>query len=167
MRRIDIFVSSPSDVQSERNVVERLIESIALEHGVPVAISYANRLRKPKLLSQYAVAPANGQQPDASLLCPCFWEYQDINEEHEYHEQVPNTGQYDLVICILWSRLGTRISPAFVMPDGRPPSSATEYEIGWVLDQKKRTPGFPELRVYRNLSIPTTSLEPRKERQSS
>jgi energy-coupling factor transporter ATP-binding protein EcfA2 len=167
MRRIDIFVSSPPDVQSERTVVERLIESIALEHDVPVAISYANRLRKPKLLSQYAAAPANGHQPDASLLCPCFWEYQDTNEEHAYHEQVPNTGQYDLVICILWSRLGTRISPSFVMPDGRPPSSATEYEIGWVLDQKKRTPGFPELRVYRNLSIPVAPLEPKKERQSS
>jgi hypothetical protein len=103
MRRIDIFVSSPADVQSERSVVERLIESIALEHDVHVAISYANRLRKPKLLSQYAVAPTNGHQPDASLLCPCFWEYQDTDEEHEYHEQVPNTGQYDLVVCILWS----------------------------------------------------------------
>jgi energy-coupling factor transporter ATP-binding protein EcfA2 len=167
MRRIDIFVSSPADVQSERSVVERLIQSIASEHDVPVAISYANRLRKPKLLTQYAVAPANGHEPDASLLCPCFWEYQDFKEEQEYHEQVPNTGQYDLVVCILWSRLGTRISPAFVMPDGRPPSSATEYEIGWVLDQKKRTPGFPELHVYRNLSIPVAPLEPKKERQGS
>jgi hypothetical protein len=99
-RHLCIF---PADVQSERSVVERLIESIALEHDVHVAISYANRLRKPKLLSQYAVAPAHGHQLDASLLCPCFWEYQDTDEEHEYHEQVPNTGQYDLVVCILWS----------------------------------------------------------------
>ncbi len=46
MRRIDIFVSSPADVQKERSLVERLIRSIAAEFNVPVAVSYSNWLRK-------------------------------------------------------------------------------------------------------------------------
>ena len=81
-------------------------------------------------------------------------------------EQIPNTGSYDLVISILWSRLGTKVSPAFVMPDGSQPKTANEYEIGWVLDQLNRTPGFPELRVYRNRVAPSAPVLPKPQREA-
>jgi ketosteroid isomerase-like protein len=167
MRRIDIFVSSPADVQKERSLAERLIRSIAAEFNVPVTVSYSNWLRRLSPSDKVTALSANGLEEDRSLLCPCFWEYQDFKSEQDYRERIPNTGQYDLVICILWSRLGTRISPAFVMPDGSQPTSATEYEIAWVLDQANRTPGFPELHVYRNRSTPVAPLEPKEEREIS
>ena len=167
MRRIDIFVSSPADVQKERSLVERLIRSIAAEFDVPVTVSYSNWLRKPTPSDKVAAQRVNGFEDNRLLLCPCFWEYQDFKSEQDYRERIPNTGQYDLVICILWSRLGTRISPAFVMPDGTQPTSATEYEIAWVLDQTNRTPGFPELHVYRNQSTPVAKFEPKEERDRS
>ncbi len=167
MRRIDIFVSSPADVQKERSLVERLIRSIAAEFNVPVTVSYSNWLRRLSPSDKVTALGANGFEEGRSLLCPCFWEYQDFKSEQDYRERIPNTGQYDLVICILWSRLGTRISPAFVMPDGSQPTSATEYEIAWVLDQTNRTPGFPELHVYRNRSTPVAPFEPKEERQIS
>ena len=44
-------------------------------------------------------------------------------------------------------------------------SPANEYEIGWVLDQLKRTPGFPELRVYRNRSAPPALIQPKLQRE--
>ena len=47
------------------------------------------------------------------------------------------------------------------------PNSATEYEIAWVLDQTNRTPGFPELHVYRNRSTPVAPFEPKEERETS
>jgi hypothetical protein len=166
MRRIDIFVSSPADVQKERSLVERLIRSIAAELNVPVTVSYSNWLRRLSPSDKVAALGANGFEEGRSLLCPCFWEYQEFKSEQEYRERIPNTGQYDLVICILWSRLGTRISPAFVMPDGSQPTSATEYEIAWVLDQTNRTPGFPELHVYRNRSTPVAPFEPKEERET-
>src|SRR5271166_6481414 len=53
------------------------------------------------------------------------------------------------------------------MPDGSQPTSATEYEIAWVLDQTNRTPGFPELHVYRNRSTPVAPFEPKEERETS
>jgi AAA ATPase domain len=167
MRRIDIFVSSPADVQKERSVVERLIRSIAAEFNVPVTVSYSNWLRRLSPSDKAAALSANGFEDGRSLLCPCFWEYQDFKAEKDYRERIPNTGQYDLVICILWSRLGTKISPAFVMPDGSQPTSATEYEIAWVLDQIKRTPGFPELHVYRSRATPAAPFEPKEEREMS
>jgi ketosteroid isomerase-like protein len=165
MRRIDIFVSSPADVQKERSLVERLIRSVAAEFNVPVTVSYSNWLRRLSPSDKATALSANGFEEGRSLLCPCFWEYQDFKSEQEYRERIPNTGQYDLVICILWSRLGTKISPGFVMPDGSQPTSATEYEIAWVLDQMTRTPGFPELHVYRNRSTPVTPSEPKDERE--
>src|SRR5258708_4127121 len=53
----------------------------------------------------------------------------------------------------------------FVMPDGGQPRSAAEYEVAWVLDQSKLTPGFPGLHVYRNRATPAAPLEPKEKRE--
>ncbi len=166
MRRIDIFVSSPEDVQKERSLVERTIRAVADEFSVPITVTYSNWLREHILLDKTAVPSANGSEDGRTWLCPCFWEYRDTELDQDYREQIPNTGSYDLVISIIWSRLGTRLSNAFVMPDGSQPKVASEYEIGWVLDQVNRTPGFPELRVYRNGAAPSAPLQPKTQREA-
>ena len=106
MRRIDIFVSSPGDVQKERSLVERAIRSIAAEFNVPIAVTYSNWLRKLNASDKVAAQGVNGSEDGRTWLCPCFWEYQDSELDQDYQEQIPNTGSYDLVISILWSRLG-------------------------------------------------------------
>ncbi len=166
MRRIDIFVSSPEDVQAERSLVERSIRSIAAEFSVPVTVTYSNWLRKLNPEDRIAAQALNGSEEGKSWLCPCFWEYQDFELDQDYQERIPNTGSYDLVISILWSRLGTKISPAFVMPDGSRPQNVNDYEIAWVLDQLNRTPGFPELRVYRNRSTPSPPAQSKQDRET-
>src|ERR1700728_4198440 len=166
MRRIDIFVSSPEDVQKERSLVERTIRAVAGEFGVPITVTYSNWLRQPNPLDSITLHGANGSEEGRTWLCPCFWEYRDSELDQDYREQIPNTGSYDLVISILWSRLGTRVSPAIVMPDGSQPKTANEYEIAWVLYQLNRTPGFPELRVYRNRSAPSPPHHPKPEREA-
>jgi hypothetical protein len=166
MRRIDIFVSSPEDVQKERSLVERTIRAVAEEFNVPITVTYSNWLREHVPSDKIAVQSASGHEDGRTWLCPCFWEYKDIELDQEYREQIPNTGSYDLVISIIWSRLGTRLSPAFVMPDGSQPKAASEYEIGWVLDQVNRTPGFPELKVYRNGAPPPALLQPKTQREA-
>jgi hypothetical protein len=111
MRRIDIFVSSPEDVQLERSLVERTIRAVAGEFSVPVTVTYSNWLRRLDPSDKVAAQSANGSEDGRTWLCPCFWEYRDSEMDQEYREQIPNTGSYDLVISILWSRLGTRLSP--------------------------------------------------------
>ena len=166
MRRIDILISSSEDVQKERSVAERLIRWVAAGLDVPVSVSYSNWLRGPKQENKTVARPASDDREDGLLLCPYFSEHQDSKAEPEYGEHILNPGQYDLVICILWSRLGTRSAPMFVMPDGSPPRSATEYEVAWVLDQSERTPGFPGLHVYRNRATPAAPLEPKEKREN-
>jgi chromosome segregation ATPase len=166
MRRIDIFVSSPEDVQRERSLVERTIRAVAGEFSVPITVTYSNWLRQHNPTDKIAAQGANGTEDGRTWLCPCFWEYRDSELDQEYREQIPNTGSYDLVISILWSRLGTRLSPAFVLPDGSQPKTANEYEIAWVLDQLNRTPGFPELRVYRNRSAPPAPVQLKPQRDA-
>jgi hypothetical protein len=166
VRTIDIFVSSPEDVQKERSLAERVIRSVASEFGVPVTVNYSNWLRKIKASDKVPTASTNGSDDGRTWLRSCFWEYQDADLDQDYHEQIPNTGSYDLVISILWSRLGTKLSPAFIMPDGTTPKTPNEYEIAWVLDQLARTPDFPKLHVYRNRSTPSAPIQPREQREA-
>jgi WD40 repeat protein len=161
MKMIRVFVSSPGDVQKERNLADRVIRSIAAEFNVSVTVSYSNLLR----LAEENVRPKI-ENHETLVLCPYFWEYQRFRLDEGYQEQIPNTGEFDLVICILWSRLGTRLAPTFKMPDGSLPRSGTEYEISWALDHAKKHNGVPALHVYRNCSKPTPPLEPKEEREA-
>src|SRR6266446_4994761 len=165
MRTIDIFVSSPADVQKESAVAEQLIRSVAAEFNLPIKVSYSNPLRESKEEDEISVEREDFGDGSTLVLGPCFWEYPDL-EEDDFLEQIPNTGQYDLVICILWSRLGPALVQKCVTPDGSRPRSGTEYEVAWVLDQSKLTPGFPGLHVYRNRTTPAAPLEPKEKREN-
>jgi hypothetical protein len=132
-----------------------LIRSVAAEFGVPVNVTYSNLLRSNEIFSTAL------ESDDGTLvLCPYFWEYQRFRPDEGYEEQIPNPAEFDLVICILWSRLGTQLAPKFVLPDGSRPRSGTDYEIAWALYQSNQTRGVPALHVYRNRSTPHFPLEP-------
>ncbi len=157
MKTIRVFVSSPGDVRAERTIADRLIRMSAEELGIPLSVQYSNLLHD---------APAR-ESPNSSIegddneviLCPYFWEYQRFSPELGYQDQMPNTAKFDLVICILWSRLGTKLHPRFQMPDGSEPRSGTDFEVAWAAAQRKETPGIPALHVYRNRSQPNPPLD--------
>jgi hypothetical protein len=157
MKTIRVFVSSPGDVRAERTIADRLVRIIAEELGIPVSVQYSNLLRDAQLLE----SPNSSIQAETNelILCPYFWEYQRFSPELGYQDQMPNTAQFDLVICILWSRLGTKLHPRFQMPDGSEPRSGTDFEIAWAMAQRKKTPGIPALHVYRNRSQPNPPFD--------
>ncbi|HEY2122004.1 MAG TPA: hypothetical protein VGH07_00280 [Chthoniobacterales bacterium] len=143
MKTIRVFVSSPGDVQAERTIADRLIRTIAEELAIPVSVQYSNLLRNGEAGLQLN---SSGELESGELiLCPYFWEYQRFSPEFGYQDQIPNTAQFDLVISILWSRLGTKLHPRFHMPDGSEPRSGTEFEIAWAKEQRAKTPGVPAL----------------------
>jgi len=160
MKTIRVFVSSPGDVRAERTIADRLIRMTAEELGIPVSIQYSNLLRDDQTL-QSSNNPIEADEAEFSelVLCPYFWEYQRFSPELGYQDQMQNPAQFDLVICILWSRLGTKLHPRFQMPDGSEPRSGTDFEIAWALAQRKKTPGIPALHVYRNRSQPNPPLD--------
>ena len=157
MKTIRVFVSSPGDVKAERAIADRLIRLTAEELGIPLSVQYSNLLRD----APAPEAPDGAVEREASelILCPYFWEYQRFSPELGYQDQMPNTAQFDLVICILWSRLGTKLHHRFQMPDGSEPRSGTDFEIAWAVAQHKKTPGIPALHVYRNRSQPNPPLD--------
>jgi hypothetical protein len=93
MRTIDIFVSSPADVQKESAVAEQLIRSVAAEFNLPIKVSYSNPLRESKEEDEIRVEREDFGDESTLVLCPCFWEYPDL-EEDDFLEQIPNTSQY-------------------------------------------------------------------------
>jgi serine/threonine protein kinase len=135
MRTVRVFVSSTGDVQKERYVAERVMHSIAAEFNLPVSTSRSNFLR----LAEEDDARKSEQENEGALaLCLFFWEYQSFRPEADYLGQIPKTAEFDLVVCVLWSRLGTLLAPTLKMPDGSEATSGTEYEIGWALDHASK-----------------------------
>jgi len=74
-----IFISSPSDVNAERAAAARVIDRLAREFGAFFAIQ-------------------------AEL-----WEQEPLRATAHFQEQIPRPSEADLVLVIVWSRLGTRL----------------------------------------------------------
>jgi energy-coupling factor transporter ATP-binding protein EcfA2 len=160
MRTIDVFVSSFPDVQKEHGVAEQLIRSAAAEFNLSINVQYSNP-RRGSRAQDGSIGHRDLAGQSALVLNACFWEHSE-REENDFLE-IPNTGLYDFVVCILGSRLGTTLAPQCVMPDGSRPRSATDYEVGWALYQSKQTPGCPGLHVYRSRAIRAAPLGPREQ----
>ena len=168
MKTIRVFVSSTGDVQKERHVADRVMRSIAAEFNLPVSASYSifQRLVEEDGGLENSAPKTEPGNHSPLVLCPYFLEYQRLQLDAGYQGAIPNTAEFDLVICILWSRLGALLAATLRMPDGSAPGSGTEYEIGWALDHAGKNRGVPQLRVYRNCSKPTPPLEPKEEREA-
>src|SRR5262249_39419533 len=113
MKTIRVFVSSTGDVQKERHVAERVMRSIAAEFNLPVSDSYSIFQR----LAEENGEPEKGEsktKPDNQgplVLCPFFLEHKGLQFGGGYGGVMPNAAEFDLVFCILWSRLGSFLGP--------------------------------------------------------
>ena len=167
-KTLRVFISSTGDVQKERHLAERLMRSIAAEFNLPVKTSCSifQRLAEGNGASKNGAPKTRSENQSPLVLCPYFLDYQKPGMEVGYPGTIPNTGKFDLVISVLWSRLGNLLSPTLRMPDGSTPASGSDYEIGWALDQAARNRGVPRLRIFRNCSDPTPPLEPKEEREA-
>jgi hypothetical protein len=118
MRKIRIFVSSPGDVGEERAIAHRVIE---------------------RLKFRYAA------RADLEVL---LWEHLPLVATKSFQEQIPDAGEFDLVVMVVWSRMGTRLPDAIQREDGSRYESGTEYEFEQALAASRKR-GLPSLIVYR------------------
>lgn len=112
MQTIRVFISSPSDVAAERAAALRVIERLKRQ--------YHGRAR----------------------LDPFLWEHDAYEASRPFHAQIPRAGEYDVVILIMWSKLGTPLTV-----DGREYASGTVFEFEDALCSA--TAGRTRLLVYR------------------
>jgi tetratricopeptide (TPR) repeat protein len=134
MFNLRIFISSPGDVGRERETSGRVIARLQAEF---------------RGLAQ---------------LEPYFWEYEPMMAVKDFQENIPSTAEFDIVVCILWSRLGSRLHSKHQKPDGTPYESGTEFELVTATEAYK-VRGTPELLVYLNKSDPIIPARPKETRE--
>jgi serine/threonine protein kinase/tetratricopeptide (TPR) repeat protein len=159
IKTVRVNLSSSGDVQKERNLADRLMRSIAAEFNLPVSNSDLNFQR---LVETDLVLPGHAPEmaPEGLILCPCFWQ-----EEKDGREPFSRAAEFDLTICIVWSRFGP-------LPGSSQESIHTitdrlerGIELGPVFDHNKSKRETLRLGLYRNCSNPTPPLEPKEERE--
>jgi len=121
-----IFISSPSDVEVERQIALQVINRLGKK--------YQNSLELKAVLWEREPLLASGHFQDA--LDP---------------------GSADIMVCILWSRLGSPLPSKFTTPDGLSGVTGTEWEFEHALAAINET-GRPDLIVYRKTSELTTNV---------
>ena len=111
---LKVFVSSPGDVVPERQVAGRVLEQLAHEYS---AIAHIEKV---------------------------LWEHEPLLATEGFQTQIVRPSKTDIVLCILWSRLGTKLPPDTTRPDGSRDASGTEFEFEDAYETFK-TNGSPDL----------------------
>ncbi len=129
-----IFVSSPGDVPVERDRAADVVARLQEE------------------FKHYAV------------LEPFFWEDEPARATETFQSQFPEASGMDIVVGILWARIGTPLPLYKVRQDGTRYESGTVYELESAAEAY-RSRGTPDLVVYRRTSDPPLPLNDEAERQ--
>jgi tetratricopeptide (TPR) repeat protein len=125
---IRIFISSPGDVFEERTLAQRVIERVQAE--------FAGR----------------------AVLEPVFWEHEPLLATDTFQTQITKPSDADIMVAILWSRLGTRLPKDFTRKDGSRYESGTEFEFEDAVEAFRET-GKPQLLVYRKTAKASVQLD--------
>jgi len=128
-RLFRIFVSSPGDVPDERLRADLIIDKLAQD--------YSRFFR----IEGYR------------------WEHEPMLASAHFQDAIDPPSKFDIVILILWSRLGTPLPEKTPLReyrglDGRSPVTGTEWEYEEALKAARKS-GAPDLLAFRNIN-PTT-----------
>jgi len=139
-QRLRIFVSSPGDVMSAREVAAQIIEKLAHEYARFFTIE------------------------------PYLWEYEPMLASGHFQDSIDPPSQFDAVILILESRLGTPLPERTAVReyrgmDGRTPVTGTEWEFEDAL-VAARARGTPDILVYRSSRMATVDTWDAQSRQA-
>jgi TolB-like protein/Tfp pilus assembly protein PilF/DNA-binding winged helix-turn-helix (wHTH) protein len=128
LRHLKVFVSSPGDVREERSIVRAVLSRLQEEIAGVATIE------------------------------PVFWEEEPLLATDSFQAQILRPSDCDVMVAILWSRLGTPLPVDITRPDGSRYGSGTEFEFEDAV-QGFREHGRPQLLVYRKTSAASVTLD--------
>jgi tetratricopeptide (TPR) repeat protein len=127
---LQLFVSSPGDVQGERERVDLVVELLNAEFKGRVHIKVIR------------------------------WETSFYSSHDTFQRQIPEAAECDAVIAIFGARLGSQLPPTFPpMPTGEPYPSGTAYEVLTAIESRRKGSGIPDIYVFRRPSAPSVALD--------
>ena len=133
-----IFLASPGDVLDERELARSVIGEIRIER------SFRGRLNLEIIA---------WDQPGMEVAMEAS-----LTPQEAIKRGLPQPSQCDLVIVILWSRMGTPLPAEYTKLDGTAYLSGTEWEYQNAITAA-RLSDRPKVWLYRRTQVPVLNLE--------
>ena len=131
-RNLKIFISSPGDVIPERELARKVIGEL------------------------------NEEMMGKVFLVPVLWENEPLLASGTFQTQIDSPEETQILLGILWSRIGSPLPDSILRPDGSRYDSGTAFEFETALASHHKK-GKPDILLYRKLGAPSVSLGDRKE----
>lgn len=126
---LKIFLSSPGDVSQERGIARTIVDQLRYDPFIRGKVNF----------EIVAWDQPGAGTPMLATMTP----------QEAVNQGLPKPSQCDIVVVILWSRIGTPLPhPEYQKPDGTQYQSGTEWEYYDALTAAQQT-GKPLLVVYR------------------
>lgn len=127
MKTIRIFVSSPSDLTPERQISVQVIDRL------------------------------HNEFKHFFDLKPVFWEHEPLLATEHFQEGLISPDQCDIMLCMLWSTLGSPLPDNFSRLDQSKGVTGTEWEFEKA-KQHFEEQGFPKILFYRKMTKITVDI---------
>lgn len=138
-QHVRIFLSSPGDVAEERDLARTLINDI-----LPVS---------PLIRGRFTFEVVSWDDPHAAPSLSAH-----LTPQEAINRQLPKPSECDIVIVVLWSRIGTPLPTDPGRNDGNFYRSGTEWEYENALSAA-RVDGKPEILIYRRTEKPQLDID--------
>jgi len=136
--QLRIFLSSPGDVQDERNLARQVLRRLENER------TFRQRIE---------LEEVSWDDPDQSRPLDAH-----LTPQQAIDRALGKPSDCDIVVVILWSRMGTPLPDQIKKPDGSTYRSGTEYEFLEAIASAEKT-GKPSVWLYRRDEVPKLGME--------
>lgn len=144
MQTLRIFISSPGDVADERQIAGKVIERL------------------------------QGKYWSFVRLDDVFWEERVVRSTAHYQDELVTPGVCEIVVGILWSRLGSMMPPKFTKASGERYQSGTEWELEVAFEAYEKSllatgdiqAAKPDIVIYRRTQPGPQPADPAQQAQA-
>jgi len=134
---VRVFVASPNDLDTERVAIYNVLNDLTYD---PLLVDKVS----------IRIVSWDGPRYTVPLLAT-------IDPQKAVQTGLPLPSECDIVVCMLWKRIGTSLGDTYVKADGSPCRSGTEWEYYEALEGFKRR-SFPHVLVYRKVGAATAPV---------
>lgn len=124
-QRIRVSLSSPGDVAVERRFVREVAGELSAERSVR---------------GRAVVTVVSWDDPAAGIPMPV-----QLTPQEAVNRFGPHPSAGDIVVVLLWSRMGTPLAPEYRTPDGEPYLSGTEWDAAPGRGNPDAVPAAPRM----------------------